>query len=69
MPQKNEFDEKLISFFNAENNRDRKLYESFLSQDVEWILYGPPKRKVLVGKDEYVKNYDDTVWLESKDKP
>lgn len=69
MPQKNEFEEKLISFFNAENNRDRKLYESFLSQDVEWILYGPPKRKVLDGKDEYVKNYDDTVWLESKDKP
>jgi ketosteroid isomerase-like protein len=123
MTQNNELEEKLINFFNAENNRDWKLYESFLSQDVEWISYGPPKRKVVVGKEDYVKTmirayrniparfkvlnmvsdiergvviaelellsrrsvdvfefenglirrereyYDDTLWLESKDKP
>ena len=123
MPEKNELEEKLINFFNAENNRDWKLYESFLSQDVEWISYGPPKRKVVVGKEDYVKTmirayrdvpdkfkvlnmvsdiergvviaeleirsrrsvdifefenglikrereyYDDTLWLESEDKP
>ena len=123
MTQNNELEEKLINFFNAENNLDWKLYESFLSQDVEWISYGPPKRKVVVGKEDYVKTmirayrniparfkvlnmvsdmergvviaelellsrrsvdvfefenglirrereyYDDTLWLESKDKP
>lgn len=55
MTQNNELEEKLINFFNAENNRDWKLYESFPSQDVEWISYGPPKRKVVVGKEDYVK--------------
>ena len=123
MTQNNELEEKLINFFNAENNRDWKLYESFPSQDVEWISYGPPKRKVVVGKEDYVKTmirayrdvpdkfkvlnmvsdiergvviaeleirsrrsvdifefenglikrgreyYDDTLWLESEDKP
>ncbi|EQB71815.1 MAG: hypothetical protein AMDU1_APLC00017G0002 [Thermoplasmatales archaeon A-plasma] len=123
MTQKNELEEKLIKFFNAENDRDWKLYESFLSEDVEWISYGPPKRKVVIGKEDYVKTmirayrdvpdkfkvlnmvsdiergvviaeleirsrrsvdifefenglikrereyYDDTLWLESEDKP
>ena len=123
MTQKNELEEKLIEFFNAENDRDWKLYESFLSEDVEWISYGPPKRKVVIGKEDYVKTmirayrdvpdkfkvlnmvsdiergvviaeleirsrrsvdifefenglikrereyYDDTLWLESEDKP
>ena len=55
MTQKNELEEKLIKFFNAENDRDWKLYESFLSEDVEWISYGPPKRKVVIGKEDYVK--------------
>jgi hypothetical protein len=55
MVPKNELEEKLINFFNAENNRDWKLYESFLSSDVEWISYGRPKRKVVVGREEYVK--------------
>ncbi|WP_298279203.1 hypothetical protein [Ferroplasma sp.] len=50
MTQKNELEEKLTNFFNAENDRDWKLYESFLSEDVEWISYGPPKRKVVSGK-------------------
>ncbi|MCL5804825.1 MAG: nuclear transport factor 2 family protein [Candidatus Thermoplasmatota archaeon] len=123
MTQKNELEEKLIKFFNAENDRDWKLYESFLSEDVEWISYGPPKRKVVSGKKDYIKTmirayrniperfsvlnmvsdiergvviaelelrsrrsvdifefenglikrereyYDDTLWLESEDKP
>ena len=123
MTQKNELEEKLIKFFNAENDRDWKLFESFLSEDVEWISYGPPKRKVVSGKKDYIKTmirayrniperfsvlnmvsdiergvviaeleirsrrsvdifefenglikrereyYDDTLWLESEDKP
>ncbi len=123
MTQKNELEEKLIKFFNAENDRDWKLYESFLSEDVERISYGPPKRKVVSGKKDYIKTmirayrniperfsvlnmvsdiergvviaeleirsrrsvdifefenglikrereyYDDTLWLESEDKP
>ena len=123
MTQKNELEEKLTNFFNAENDRNWKLYESFLSEDVEWISYGPPKRKVVSGKKDYIKTmirayrniperfnvlnivsdiergvviaelelrsrrsvdvfefenglikrereyYDDTLWLESKDKP
>lgn len=52
MPQKNELEEKLINFFNAENNRDWKLYELFLSRDVEWISYGPPQ--------------SEKLWLEGK---
>ena len=55
MTQKNELEEKLIKFFNAENNRNWKLYETFLSQDVEWISYGLPRRKVVIGKEDYVK--------------
>ena len=123
MTQKNELEEKLTNFFNAENDRDWKLYESFLSEDVQWISYGPPKRKVVSGKKDYIKTmirayrniperfsvlnmvsdiesgvviaelelrsrrsvdifefenglikrereyYDDTLWLEPKDKP
>ncbi|WMT45519.1 MAG: nuclear transport factor 2 family protein [Cuniculiplasma divulgatum] len=55
MTQKNELEEKLTNFFNAENDRDWKLYESFLSEDVQWISYGPPKRKVVSGKKDYIK--------------
>ena len=55
MTQKNELEEKLIKFFNAENDRDWKLYESFLSEDVEWISYGPPKQKVVSGRKDYIK--------------
>ncbi len=55
MTQKNELEEKLIKFFDAENNRDWNLYETLLSQNVEWISYGPPKRKVVIGKEDYVK--------------
>ena len=55
MTKKNELEEKLTNFFNAENDRDWKLYESFLSEDVEWISYGPPKRKVVSGKKDYIK--------------
>ena len=55
MPQENKPKEKLINFFNAENNRGWKLYELLLSQDVEWISCGPPKRQVVVKMDEYVK--------------
>ena len=123
MTQKNELEEKLTNFFNAENDRDWKLYESFLSEDVEWISYGPPNRKVVSGKKNYIETmirayrniperfsvlimvsdiergvviaelelrarrsvdifefenglikrereyYDDTLWLEPKDKP
>ncbi len=52
---KNRLEEKLISFFRAENNRDWKVYESYLSPDAEWVSYGPPRRKIVVGKEEYVK--------------
>ena len=55
MMPKNELEDKLLNFFQAENNRDWKLYETFLSPDVEWISYGPPKRKVIIGKAEYVE--------------
>ena len=55
MTQKNELEEKLIKFFNAENNRNWKLYEMFLSQDVEWISYGLRRRKVVIGKEDYAK--------------
>ena len=55
MTQKNELEEKLIKFFNAENNRNWKVYEMFLSQDVEWISYGLPRRKVVIRKEDYVK--------------
>ncbi len=31
---------------------------------MEWILYGPPKRRIVVGKEQYVKTmiraYEDT---------
>jgi ketosteroid isomerase-like protein len=64
MIPKNELEYILVNFFDAENNRDWKLYETFLSPDVEWISYGPPKRKVIVGKAEYVETmiraYQDT---------
>ncbi|MHB8361460.1 MAG: nuclear transport factor 2 family protein [Thermoplasmataceae archaeon] len=64
MIPKNELEDILINFFYAENNRDWKLYETFLSPDVEWISYGPPKRKVVVGKAEYIETmiraYKDT---------
>lgn len=55
MTPKNELEVKLMNFFNAENNRDWKLYGSFISQDVEWVSYSLPKRKVVVGKEDYVK--------------
>lgn len=54
MMPKNELEYILVNFFDAENNRDWKLYETFLSPDVEWILYGSPKRKAIIGKAEYV---------------
>ncbi len=64
MITRNELEDILVNFFYAENNRDWKLYETFLSPDVEWISYGPPKRKVVVGKAEYVETmiraYQDT---------
>ena len=55
MTQKIELEEKLIKFFNVENNRNLKLYETFLSQDAEWISDGLPRRKVVIGKEDYVK--------------
>ena len=55
MMPKNELEERLVKFFETENSREWKLYESFLSPKVEWILYGPPKRKIVIGKKEYVK--------------
>ena len=42
---KNEFEEILVKFFNADNNPDWKLYETFLSPDVEWISYCPPMKE------------------------
>ena len=55
MIPKNKLEEILTEFFNAENNRDWKLYETFLSPEVEWVSYGPPKRNTVVGRAEYVK--------------
>ncbi|MHB1506979.1 MAG: nuclear transport factor 2 family protein [Cuniculiplasma sp.] len=55
MIPKNKIEEILLKFFDAENNRDWKLYETFLSLDVEWTSYGPPGRKTIVGRAEYVK--------------
>ena len=54
MMPKNELEDILVNFFYAENNRNWKVYETFISPDVEWILYGSPKRKAIIGKAEYV---------------
>ncbi len=55
MIPKDELKEIRVKLFNAENNRDWKLYETFLSQDVKWISYGPPRRKTAVERAECVK--------------
>ena len=55
MMPKNELEEILVKLFNAENNRNWKLYETFLSQDIEWISYDPPRRKTMVGIAGYMK--------------
>jgi len=46
---------RLLDFFEVENNRDWETYEKFLAPDVEWTAYGPPRRSVVKGRDEYVK--------------
>ena len=55
MMPKNELEEIRVKLFNAEDNRDWKLYEALLSQDIEWISYGPPRRKTAVERAECVK--------------
>ncbi len=56
MMPKNELEEIRVKLFNAENNRDWKLYEALLSQDIEWISFGPPpRRKTAVERAECVK--------------
>ena len=54
---------RLVKFFEAENRRDWKTYEGFLSPDVEWICYDRPHRSVIRGRSNYLvamkKAYQD----------
>ncbi len=46
--------ETLLAFFEAENNRDWKTYERYLSTHVEWVSFEPPKKKVIRGISSYL---------------
>ena len=50
-----EIDKLLIDFFEAENSRNWKRYEGYLSDDVEWTVFGPPGRRVIKGKTQYLE--------------
>ena len=49
-----EIDKLLLKFFDAENRRDWGAYAKYLSDDIEWTILGPPVRRVIRGKKEYV---------------
>ena len=46
--------ETLLALFEAENNREWKTYERYLSTDVEWVSFEPPKKKVVRGISSYL---------------
>ncbi len=45
--------EKLIAFFEAENNRDWEKYRQFLHPDVKWVLHSK-KAHTVCGINAYV---------------
>ncbi len=44
----------LLSFFDAENNRDWKSCKRYLSTNVRWVSFEPPKKRVVRGISSYV---------------
>ena len=45
----------VLSFFDAENRRDWAEYAKFLAPNVEWTSYEYPGRKIVRGREEYLK--------------
>jgi len=45
----------LAKFFEAENRRDWKEYEKYLSDDVEWTFFTPEGRRIVKGKKDYLE--------------
>lgn len=59
-----EIEKRLLEFLDAENKRDWEEYEKYLSDDVEWTTFGPPGRRIVKGKEQYVttmKNIYDKI--------
>lgn len=61
----------LVTFFEAENNRDWATYSVFLSNDVVWELRSGGQTKTISGKEQYVEymqsvyeRYDNTFVCE-----
>lgn len=50
--------EKLMAFFEAENSRDWKKYQTFLSSNVKWSLYSK-ERTVIFGIQNYMRMIRD----------
>jgi hypothetical protein len=47
--------ETLQRFFSLENERNWRDYESYLSEDVEWILNENEKQVIIRGKKDYLE--------------
>jgi ketosteroid isomerase-like protein len=45
----------VLLFFDAENRRDWVKYTKFLAPDVEWTSYEYPRRRIVRGREEYLK--------------
>jgi hypothetical protein len=45
----------LAKFFEAENRRDWKEYEKYLSDGVEWTFFTPEGRRIVKGKKDYLE--------------
>ncbi len=50
-----EIDKLLLKFFDAEISRDWDAFRKYLSADVEWTIFGPPRRRVIKGRTEYLE--------------
>ena len=50
-----EIDKLLLKFFDAEISRDWDAFGKYLSADVEWTIFGPPRRRVIKGRTEYLE--------------
>jgi hypothetical protein len=51
----NEEESILAKFFEAENRRDWAEYTKFLSDEIEWTFFTPKGRRIVKGKENYVK--------------
>lgn len=49
-----EIDKLLLKFFDAETSRDWDTYGKYICDDIEWIIFGPPGRRVIKGKADYL---------------